>query len=64
MVTNRTKNYCPCCGSVLVESVEISTEYDETGLIRRVACECKHCGTTVFCKENYLLCDIEQTNFV
>lgn len=61
MIVNRNENLCPCCGEVLPKGIETFTEVDETGLIRGVVCECEHCGTTVFCRENYALCDIEQT---
>lgn len=64
MITNRKENKCPCCGATLTESLEINIEVDDTGIVRRVMYECDHCHTTVFGRENYALCDIEQTNFV
>jgi ribosomal protein S27AE len=64
MITNRKENKCPRCGGELIEVLEISTEIDDSGLIRRSKCVCDKCDTTVFCKENYLLCDIEQLNLV
>ena len=64
MITNRKESKCPCCGGELIEVLEISAEIDETGLIRRSKCICSECDTTVFCRENYLLCDIEQLSFM
>ena len=64
VITNRKENKCPRCGGELIEVLEISTEIDNTGLIRRSKCVCNGCGATVLCRENYALCDIEQLNFV
>lgn len=64
MITNRKENKCPQCGGELTEVLEISTEIDETGLIRRSKCVCNKCNTTVLCRENYCLCDIEQLNII
>ena len=64
VITNRKENKCPRCGEKLIEVLEISTEIDDTGLIRRSKCVCNGCGATVLCRENYALCDIEQLNFV
>ena len=64
VITNRKENKCPRCGEKLIEVLEISTEIDNTELIRRSQCVCNGCGATVLCRENYALCDIEQLNFV
>ena len=64
MIINRKENKCPRCGGELIEVLEISTEIDDTGLVRRSKCVCNKCDATVFCRENYLLCDIEQLNLV
>ena len=64
VITNRKENKCPRCGEKLIEVLEISTEIDNTGLIRRSKCMCNSCGSIVLCRENYALCEIEQLNFV
>jgi hypothetical protein len=60
MITNRKENKCPLCKGELIELEEISSEFDDTGLIRRTVCECADCHIIVTCKENYALCDIQQ----
>ena len=64
MITNRKENKCPRCGEKLIEVLEVSTEIDNTGLIRRSKCVCNGCGSIVLCRENYALCEIEQFNSV
>lgn len=64
VITNRKENKCPRCGEKLIEVLEISTEIDNTGLIRRSKCVCNGCGSIVLCRENYVLCEIEQLNLV
>ena len=64
VITNRKENKCPRCGEKLIEVLEVSTEIDNTGLIRRSKCVCNDCGATVLCRENYALCEIEQFNLV
>ena len=64
VITNRKENKCPRCGEKLIEVLEISTEIDNTELIRRSQCVCNGCGATVLCRENYALREIEQFNLV
>lgn len=63
MITNRKENKCPKCGASLKTVDDFLVDIDETGLILRNKYECDMCHTFVWCRENYALCDIEQTKF-
>lgn len=63
MITKRKENKCPKCKAPLKKVDDFLVDTDETGLILHCRYECDMCHTFVWCRENYALCEIQQTKF-